>query len=67
MKNTILGYGNVKQCKTKGGNCVKCVSSVPTGKIYHYSTKIHVKIHIKTKHYPHILQTRQQHEPMGYA
>jgi len=47
-----LGYGNVKQCKIKGGNCVKCISSVPTGKMCHYATKIHVKIHIKKKPLP---------------
>jgi len=55
----LLGYGNVKQCKIKGGNCVKCISGVPTGKIYHYATKIHVKIHIKTNHYSHVLQRWQ--------
>jgi hypothetical protein len=26
-----------------------------------------VKIHIKKKPLPHILQTQKQHEPMGYA
>jgi len=62
-----LGYGNVKRCKIKGENCVKCISSVLTVKIYHHATKIHVKIHIKTNLYPHILQTQQNHEHIGYA